>query len=665
MKLFWKIYLAVLVCFTAVVALISYITSVKQISDIRNHMVAEHTALGCFISKDIERGWAVGEWPFENLMKLSEFEGFLFWWIVRKDGTIHLADKTEFIGSRAYDYFPQLVLINVDGNVVLNRKKDCGVFIKSFGTSGNKWSFWYGFSTRKTSEMTRKTILSVFALSSLALVALGVVLYFLIMHYTKPVKNLAEGAFIIGKGDLSHRVQVQSKDELGYLAGAFNKMAEDLRGTTTSIDNLHREISERKKAEQEMLHISQARAVLNKLLSLSLRNLTLEEILEQAIDCITSTSWLGFESKGAIFLVEDEPEVLVMKAQRGLLTPSQTTCARVPFGQCICGRTALSRKVEFVDCMDERHENRYGGISNHGHYCVPILFAGKVLGVINMYVKAGLPYSEKDEDFLCAVAAVVAGIINRKRVEQRQAELLEEVESANQELKDFARIVSHDLKAPLRGIKTIVDWITTDYADKLDEDGKEQMRLLTSRVERMQNLIEGVLEYSRVGRLREQHVQVDLNELVVAIIDSVAPPENIQITIENELPVIECERTRITQVFQNLLSNAIKYMDKPQGQIRIGCVEESGFWKFSVADNGPGIEEKYFEKIFQIFQTLSPRDEFESTGVGLTVVKKIVEMYGGKIWVESKVGEGSTFFFTLSKQKVRVKHEKLEANIVS
>jgi light-regulated signal transduction histidine kinase (bacteriophytochrome) len=106
-------------------------------------------------------------------------------------------------------------------------------------------------------------------------------------------------------------------------------------------------------------------------------------------------------------------------------------------------------------------------------------------------------------------------------------------------------------------------------------------------------------------------------------------------------------------------------MDKPDGQIRIGCVEEGRWWKFSVSDNGPGIEEKYFEKIFQIFQTLARRDEFESTGVGLSLVKKIVEIYGGKVWVESKPGEGSTFFFTLSKQGTEVKNEELQANIVS
>jgi signal transduction histidine kinase len=250
-------------------------------------------------------------------------------------------------------------------------------------------------------------------------------------------------------------------------------------------------------------------------------------------------------------------------------------------------------------------------------------------------------------------------IIERKKAEQRQAHLLEQLEKTNQELKDFAYIVSHDLKAPLRGISTLVKWISADYADKFDQEGKEQMDLLLNRVDRMHNLINGILQYSRVGRMNEEKIQVNLNELVPDIVDTLAPPENITIKIENELPVMECGRTCITQVFQNLISNAIKYMDKPQGHIRISCIEEESCWKFSVADNGPGIEEKYFEKIFQMFQTLRPRDEVESTGVGLTVVKKIIEVHGGRIWVESKVGEGSTFLFTVSKQQASVEDKEI------
>jgi light-regulated signal transduction histidine kinase (bacteriophytochrome) len=239
------------------------------------------------------------------------------------------------------------------------------------------------------------------------------------------------------------------------------------------------------------------------------------------------------------------------------------------------------------------------------------------------------------------------------------------LESVNKELKDFAYIVSHDLKAPLRGIKTLASWIATDYADKLDQQGKEQIQLLLGRVDRMHNLIDGVLQYSRLGRVTEEVVPVNLGELLPEIIDMVAAPPHITVTVDNEMPTIHCGKTRISQIFQNLISNAIKYMDKPQGQVKVGSSEEAGFWKFYVADNGPGIEERFFEKVFKLFQTLSPHDETQSTGVGLAIAKKIVEMYGGKIWIESKVGQGSTFFFTLPQKQEKVREEKLQTSIVN
>jgi signal transduction histidine kinase len=254
-------------------------------------------------------------------------------------------------------------------------------------------------------------------------------------------------------------------------------------------------------------------------------------------------------------------------------------------------------------------------------------------------------------------------IAEREQAERRQAELIEKVDNINKELKDFASIVSHDLKAPLRGIKSLATWILDDCSDKLGQQGEDQMNLLLGRVERMYKLIDGVLQYSRAGRTEEQIVQVNLNDFVPEAIDMLVPPENISITIENTMPVIECAETHVMQLFQNLLSNAIKYMDKPQGRINISCVEEDGFWKFGITDNGPGIEEKHFEKIFKMFQALSVSENFEGTGVGLTIAKKIVELYGGNIWVESEVGKGSTFFFTLPKQETGVSDAKLEANI--
>jgi signal transduction histidine kinase len=261
---------------------------------------------------------------------------------------------------------------------------------------------------------------------------------------------------------------------------------------------------------------------------------------------------------------------------------------------------------------------------------------------------------QHDAALLDANKQLTTEITERKKAEATLEEVNKDLEAtvrelsrSNRELQDFAHITAHDLKAPLRAIGTLADWLADSYADKFDSEGKEQISLLVGRAQRMSKLIDGILSYSEVTRTRQKAQKVNLNTLVTEIIRGIELPDNIEIIIENELPTVVYEQTRMMQVFQNLLTNAVKYMDKPEGHIEINCLEHDGFWKFSIADNGPGIEEKYYEKIFKIFQTLSPRDEIESTGIGLPLIKKIIENYDGEIWVESTVGIGSTFFFTL------------------
>lgn len=229
------------------------------------------------------------------------------------------------------------------------------------------------------------------------------------------------------------------------------------------------------------------------------------------------------------------------------------------------------------------------------------------------------------------------------------AELIEDLQVVNEELKNFAYVVSHDLKAPLRGIGSLSDWLVSDYADRLDDQGREYLALMKNRVSRMDALIDGILEYSRVGRINETRVAVDLNALVEETVHLLAPPAEVTISVEGTLPTVVGERTRLQQVFQNLISNAIKHRDKPEARIRVASADAGNAWQLSVSDNGPGIEARHHERIFQLFQVLTPRDQKESTGVGLALVKKIIELYGGRIWLESKPGEGSTFFFTLPK----------------
>ncbi len=251
-------------------------------------------------------------------------------------------------------------------------------------------------------------------------------------------------------------------------------------------------------------------------------------------------------------------------------------------------------------------------------------------------------------------------ITELKVAEHVQIQLLGELEQATEELRDFAYVASHDLKGPLRGISALAGWLSTDYGDKLGDEGKEHIKLLIARVKRMYNLIDGVLAYSQVAR-REKSVEVDLSDVVSEVIADLGVPKSVEMVIEKPLPTVIYGRNSIRQVFYSLIGNAVNFMDKADGKVVINWAEEHNYWKFSIADNGPGIEDEHFDKIFRIFQTLSPRDNLERTGVGLTITKKIVEFYGGKIWVQSKPGKGSTFFFTLPKEHKHAKSDMVPA----
>ncbi len=239
-----------------------------------------------------------------------------------------------------------------------------------------------------------------------------------------------------------------------------------------------------------------------------------------------------------------------------------------------------------------------------------------------------------------------------ERVAERTAELAHhaaQLEKVNKELDQFAYITSHDLRAPLRAISNLSQWIEEDIGDSFTEETREQMQLLRNRVKRMDGLIEGILEYSRVGRIGIPTEKVDVAELLGEVVDSLSPPEGFTINIPSALPVFTSQRLSLFQVFSNLVGNAVKYRDKPDGTIDITIEDVGDFYQFAVCDDGPGIAPEYHEKVFVIFQTLQPRDEVESTGVGLTLVKKIVNEQGGDIWLESEAGAGAKFIFTWPK----------------
>lgn len=220
---------------------------------------------------------------------------------------------------------------------------------------------------------------------------------------------------------------------------------------------------------------------------------------------------------------------------------------------------------------------------------------------------------------------------------------------SNKELAEFVYLASHDLKAPLRAIQRLAYWIEEDNADKLDDQSKNNLLLLCKRTSRMASLIDGILQYSRAGHDDSDIELVNLKELIKEIVENVNSDKRFKISYPEHFPVFETPRAPLIQVLSNLISNSIKHHDKEKGTIKIDIKDSGEFYIFTVSDDGPGIEPQYFDKIFMIFQTLKSRDELEATGIGLSIVKKIIESYGGKIKVKSKLGEGTTMIFTWPK----------------
>jgi PAS domain S-box-containing protein len=229
----------------------------------------------------------------------------------------------------------------------------------------------------------------------------------------------------------------------------------------------------------------------------------------------------------------------------------------------------------------------------------------------------------------------------------KTATLLQE---RNRELDQFAYVTSHDLKAPLRAIANLSEWIEEDLAERLPPENKHQMQLLRGRVYRMESLINGLLHYSRVGRTEVDLHRVDVERLLHDVIDSLNPPDSFRIHLADNLPILEARELLLQQVFANLISNAINHHHIGAGTIQIAAQEEETAYEFAVSDDGPGIDPKFHDKIFGMFQTLASKDNTENTGVGLAIVKKIVETEGGTIHVESQLGQGTTIRFRWPKQ---------------
>jgi PAS domain S-box-containing protein len=358
-----------------------------------------------------------------------------------------------------------------------------------------------------------------------------------------------------------------------------------------------------------------------------------------------------------IYLVNHQSQTLEQIASFGAKVGSKKEVINkivLPIGKGIVGHVAQSGKPEIISdsSKDKRYivddQKRFSEIS------VPIISEGKVIGVIdsehlgkNFFRKEHLHALENIASLVSMQFKSALNIRKREKAETKNIQLLDKLEKSNNELNEYAHIVSHDLKSPLRSIDALISWIKMDNEGKLDDPTVQNLKLIGDTLETMERLISNILEYSSAGSDTNESQEVDLNETMDDLKKLLFVPNHISINIVKKLPVLKGDPTKFQQLFQNLLSNAIKFSNKDNGIVEIDFMEKPSFYQFSVKDNGIGIEKKFHNRIFKIFQSLNKSKE--STGIGLSIVKKIVDLYEGTVWLESVPGEGATFFFTIKK----------------
>lgn len=243
--------------------------------------------------------------------------------------------------------------------------------------------------------------------------------------------------------------------------------------------------------------------------------------------------------------------------------------------------------------------------------------------------------------------AIEEDITVKKKLEHQREELVDSLAKSNKELEDYAQIVSHDLKSPLRSIHSLLTWIKEDNDSSFNEDTLEYFSLIEGKVEQMDRLINGILTYSKIDKIDNTNELVNTNELIADIIQMIHKPDTIDIVVDQDLPILRGDKFRFQQLFQNLIGNAVNYIDKPKGLVEVSYEEKGIYHVFAIKDNGIGIKKENQKKVFDTFKAFT--NSKHSTGLGLSIVKKIIESYKGKIWLESEFGKGTTFFIQLKK----------------
>jgi len=522
----------------------------------------------------------------------------------------------------------------------------------------------------QTDRIIHSRIIMMVSLSIIGLSVLGTILYFSVVCLIKPIKSLVVGINEIRRGNLYYEVPVSRDNEMGELAGTFNKMTSDLR----------QEIKKREKSESCVVRLNDLREALMRPCGVSDKLKIITDGIVSVFDADFARIWMirpaDLCEKGCVHAQVTEGHhvcrhrdfCLHLMASSGRYTHINGGHQRVPFGCYKIGLIASGKDKKFLtnDAANNprvhNHEwvKELGIVSFAGYRLLDS--AGEVIGVMALFSKH--PISPEEDELLLGLAHTSEQVIMttsaeekvrllNESLEKRVEERTEELAATNEELKNFTYIASHDLREPLRKISAFGSMVQKSLSGKIDGDDAENLNFMIDGANRMTKMIEGLLLYSRVSSKAHFAEVVNLNDIVKEIsqleLSVLLEEKHTTIDVPQPLPEVDADPVQIRQLMQNLIANGMKYQAKDNVP-HITLTSQpaaNGMVRINITDNGIGIKPEFQQAIFIMFKRLHSKNEYEGTGIGLAVCKKIVEKNGGQIGVESEFGKGSTFWFTM------------------
>jgi len=516
-----------------------------------------------------------------------------------------------------------------------------------------------GLSKTDMINSIRKTTIKAIAIVSFITLATVLVTLLLVSFMLIPIRRLASASERVAKGDFDHPVSTNSRDEIGILAESFNQMMVDLKKSRSElqyrldIEKIVTAIS------TDFINISsnevdnEINRTLQRIGELVDSDKTFVFLLSRDCETINKTYEWNKEGLKAQFHWFEGMKVEKIKWWIDILKQSENVY--IPRIADTPNEAITDADIEWQDIQSL--------------VIVPMFYGKSLFGCLGFSsTQIDKTWMQEDITLLKMVGEIFVNALERKtaeeaihhqlEVEERMIKELElktkELSLSNEELNSFVYIVSHDLKAPLVSIQGFSTILSKEYKDQFDDNGKLYVDRIMKNSERMGMLIDNLLELSRIGRIKGKEGTINISNMISEISEEILSQiqeKGTKLIVKGEMPTISGDQTRIKQIFTNLISNANKFMgnDNEAPTIEVGYDSQNGCHRFYVKDNGIGIEKQYHDKVFQIFQRLDDI-KTEGTGVGLAIVKKIVERFGGNIWLDSEKGKGTTMYFTIPKK---------------